>query len=161
PPAGIPDQQFQRFPHRDVVVDDEDNWRGIWHVQYLGRVPVIGGPCSIGGRCCGRAAWCCHHRYLIRSADWSAVRRAASVKGLKRHSTAPSDSKRARIVLSALAVMNTIGICCPSVVSSRCKSGPDIPGIFTSRIRQCVRLIASEARNSWADEKAAAVNPNW
>ena len=36
---------------------------------------------------------------------------------------------------------------------------PSIPGIRTSRIRQFVSSTRLELRNSWADEKAAALKP--
>ena len=61
---------------------------------------------------------------------------------------------------SPLAVMNTIGIVCRRLASSCCRSGPDIPGIATSRIRQLVWLTTSEARNASADENASAAKPN-
>ena len=52
------------------------------------------------------------------------------------------------------AVMKTIGISCRRRISSCCRSGPDMPGIATSRIRQLVSPTTSDARNASADENA-------
>src|SRR6188472_3293272 len=56
--------------------------------------------------------------------------------------------------------MNTIGIFSRRWVSSCWSSGPDIPGIATSRRRQPVSLTNSDARNASADANASAAKPN-
>src|SRR5436190_1134436 len=56
--------------------------------------------------------------------------------------------------------MNTIGIGCRRRVSSCCRSGPDMPAIATSRMRQWVWLTNSDARNASADENAWTAKPN-
>ena len=81
-PPGVLDQQLQRFAHRHVVIDDEDEARN------------SGDP---------------YHRHLPRNAASKASLRAASLKGLNRHSTAPLAIRSARIVSSRCAVMKTIG----------------------------------------------------
>src|SRR6266566_4604897 len=43
---------------------------------------------------------------------------------------------------------------------SRCRSGPVMPSMATSRTRHLVSPIDSEARNSSADENACASKPN-
>ena len=55
--------------------------------------------------------------------------------------------------------MKTMGILCWRWVSSRWRSGPDMPGMAMSRTRHLVRVMESEARNSSADEKARATKP--
>ena len=70
----------------------------------------------------------------------SAPSKAASLNGLKRHSTAPRASRRGRTARSSLAVMKTIGISWRRRVSSSCRSGPDMPGIARSRSRQLVSI---------------------
>ena len=50
--------------------------------------------------------------HFERSAKLTASSRAVSLKGLNRHSTAPSSSSRGRAVLSVLAVMKMMGISC-------------------------------------------------
>ena len=50
------------------------------------------------------------HSYFIRSAALSASSRAASLNGLNRHSIAPCSRRFRRMVLSPLAVINTIGM---------------------------------------------------
>jgi hypothetical protein len=97
---------------------------------------------------------------LTRSAASSARSRAVSLNGLNRHSTAPCSSTRRRTLSSARAVMKTIGICCRRCVSSRWRSGPDMPGMAMSRIRQLVWPTLSDARNSSADENARTAKPN-
>src|ERR1700720_722386 len=56
--------------------------------------------------------------------------------------------------------MKTIGIDCSRRINSRCKSGPVMPGIATSRTRQFVSATDSEARNSSADENVRGSKPN-
>src|ERR1043165_3056356 len=56
--------------------------------------------------------------------------------------------------------MKTIGIDCWRRVSSRCRSGPLMPGMATSRTRHLVSAIDSEARKSSADENVCASKQN-
>src|ERR1700722_8171582 len=56
--------------------------------------------------------------------------------------------------------MNMVGISCPRRFSSWWRSGPLMPGIETSSIRQFVLSMGPDARNSSADEKARASKPN-
>src|SRR5437879_4987600 len=56
--------------------------------------------------------------------------------------------------------MNTIGIARWRRASSLWRSWPVMPGMAISRIRQLVFPIASEERNSSADENAWTANPN-
>src|SRR4029450_10990446 len=79
----------------------------------IAEFPVYGAHVVVGWRARYR------HTYLIRSAALSASRRAVSLNGLNRHSTAPFASTRLRIVLSPLAVMKTIGIVCRRLANSR------------------------------------------
>src|SRR5215469_8786916 len=61
---------------------------------------------------------------------------------------------------SGEAVTKMMGSARRRRVNSCCRSGPDISGILTSRIRQLLSARASDARNSVADEKARAAKPN-
>ena len=63
-------------------------------------------------------------------------------------------------ILVSASIMKTIGISCRRSVSSRCRSGPVIPGMAMSRIRHRVWETQSDARNSSADENAWAAKPN-
>src|SRR5882762_8853392 len=56
--------------------------------------------------------------------------------------------------------MKTIGIDCSRRVSSRCRSGPVMPDMATSRTRHLVPAIDSDSRNSSADENVCASKPN-
>src|SRR5260221_13481207 len=56
--------------------------------------------------------------------------------------------------------MKTIGIFWRRRVNSRKRSGPDMPGMAMSRIRQLVRPTNSDARNASADENASTAKPN-
>lgn len=98
--------------------------------------------------------------YVARSAALIASSKAVSLNGLNKHSTAPCSRSCGRTVPFPFAVMKTIGIRCWRSFNSRRRSGPVIPGIKTSRIRQRVWLTQSELRNSSADEKARAKKPN-
>ena len=91
-PAGVADQQLQRFAYRYIVVNDEHDWQAVRHGQ------------------------------LARSAALIAFSRAVSLNGFNRHSTAPSSSTRGRRFASPWAVMKTIGISRRRRVSSRWRS---------------------------------------
>ena len=98
-PSREADRQLERLTHRDIVIDDEDDRLGMGHV-----VPVP------------------------RSATASAFNSAASLKGLNRHSAAPSAMQRQRTLESWFAVMNTTGIDSPRLASSTLKLRPRHPG---------------------------------
>src|SRR5438034_2833980 len=53
-----------------------------------------------------------------------------------------------------------VGMGLPAANRWRCSSGPVIPGVCTSAIRQDVRGTLRDFKNSSADENASAVNPN-
>src|SRR6185369_2190505 len=131
-PACELDQQLERLAHGDVVVYDKDDRLRL-------RLD------------------CWRH---IRSAVLSAFRRSFGSNGLNKHSTAPCAIKRGRTVASRWAVIKTIGIDCSRSFSSRCKSGPLIPGIATSSSKQLVFATASDFKNSSADENICASKPN-
>src|SRR5207237_5158200 len=138
-------------------VNDEADGRDIRHRPTLDFARLRGGL-----RVYGRGRWNGAHRshvYLIPSALLSASSNASSLKGLNRHSAAPCANRRGRTVLSPCAVMNTIGIACRRRVSSCCRSGPDMPTIAMSRMRQLVWLTNSEARHASADENAWTAKP--
>src|SRR6266849_5975013 len=97
---------------------------------------------------------------LTRSAALTASSSDFSLNGLNRHSTAPSSSARGRTASSPWDVMNTIGILRRRSFSSRWRSGPVMPGITISRIRQRVWPTQFDARNSSADENARTTKPN-
>jgi hypothetical protein len=90
----------------------------------------------------------------------NASNKAPSLKGLNRHSIAPSSSNRDRTTSSLRAVMKTTGILRLRRRSSRKSSGPDITGIATSRTSPFESRGASDAKNSRADENARESNPN-
>src|SRR4029453_15167634 len=98
---------------------DEDDRREVRHGDDLDRAEADGGTHSISFDAAhpstslgttlsvskGQDRRACHgsraerrHAYLIRSAALSASRRAVSLNGLNRHSTAPSASTRVRMV---------------------------------------------------------------
>jgi GNAT superfamily N-acetyltransferase len=80
PPGGA-DQKLERFEDGDIVVHDEHEGGGIG----------------------------AHAYHATCSAALMAARSAVSLKGLNRQSTAPCASRCGRTVLSAVAVMKTIG----------------------------------------------------
>src|SRR6185369_12622805 len=56
--------------------------------------------------------------------------------------------------------MKMIGILASRLESSRCRSGPVMPGMVTSRIKHSVRPIGEESRNASADENDSAPKPS-
>src|ERR1035441_412462 len=79
---------------------------------------------------------------MRRQIDHSAPRAAlmalsssVSLKGLNKHSTAPCFSIRGRMVSFLLAVIKMTGIFCPRRVNAPLRSGPVMPGMAISRIR--------------------------
>ena len=125
-PARVLDQQLQRFAHRDVVVDDEDNGCGIRHGDDLESSGAVDGstvyipretssPVTVAG-------------YLISSATATASSSAVSLNGLKRHATAPPASRRGRSDLSPCAVMKTIGIVAAGASVPAAGPGRSCPG---------------------------------
>src|ERR671910_247552 len=109
-PACALDQKLERVAHRDVVVDDEDNRPDVWHGEDLTRAESDSPMLSIGrlyDACPSRRC----HAYLARNAASSASSSAVSLNGLNRNSTAPCASRRARTLVSRLAVTKIIGIC--------------------------------------------------
>ncbi len=96
----------------------------------------------------------------ILSAALIASRSAVSLNGFDKHSTAPCSRRCNLVASSPRAVMKTIGILRPRRLSSCCSSGPDMPGMATSRIRHFVCSSALDWRNSSAEENAAGEKPN-
>jgi hypothetical protein len=88
-----------------------------------------------------------------------AANNASSLKGLSSKSTAPPAQACLRSLSLACAVTKTIGIRLSASARYRWSCKPSIPGIRMSRIRQFVSSTRLELRNSWADEKAAALKP--
>src|ERR1700728_2312490 len=56
--------------------------------------------------------------------------------------------------------MKTIGIFRPRRANSRCRLGPDMPGMVTSKTRHFVWATQSEARNSSAEANVRTLKPN-
>jgi len=56
--------------------------------------------------------------------------------------------------------MKIVGIGVPADTRCWCKSGPVIPGIWTSAMRQAVRLTRWDFRKLSADEKTWTLNPS-
>jgi hypothetical protein len=85
---------------------------------------------------------------------------ALSFKGLVRYAVPPRPNTLARKLSSGLAVIKTMGKLHFSQSSSCWSSGPDMPGIATSRIRHSVWRGPLDVRNSSADENVWTLNPN-
>ena len=89
-PAAL-EQQLQRFAHRDVVVDDEHDGRGIRHGDDLILRAAVDGS-QYTARRDDVLLMPGGHAYLVPSAASSASSNAVSLNGLNRHATAPAAS---------------------------------------------------------------------
>ncbi len=86
-----------------------------------------------------------------RSAASSASRNAVSLNGLTRHPRRPARSGADGRLVAVRRDEDDRNVRAARSISSRCRSGPLMPGMATSRIRHCVWPMRSDARNSSAD----------
>src|SRR5262249_19627829 len=84
--------------------------------------------------------------------------RTARSKGFVRYATAPAFRTRSRSALFGNAVMKMTGMSIPEFTRCLRRSGPLIPGIRTSAMRQYAFRGHSDPRNASAESKVSFVS---